>query len=77
MLDNYTVELGTQDFILLCRIAKRREGEIPLESPLWGKLLPKLHTLYLESQCYQTHFKGLSLPLVAPEVSECFGEVGD
>jgi hypothetical protein len=27
VLDNHTVELGTQDFILLCRIARRREGE--------------------------------------------------
>ena len=48
VLDNHTVELGTQGFILFCRIARRREGEITLysiprefditlESPLWGK----------------------------------------
>jgi hypothetical protein len=50
-------------------IARRRDGEIPLcsfprefditlELPLWGKLLPKLHTLHLESQRYQYRFAG-------------------
>jgi hypothetical protein len=65
VLDNHKVELGTQAFILLCRIARRREGEISLfsvpwdfditlDSPLWGKLLPRLHTLHLESQRFKS-----------------------
>ncbi len=32
VLDNHAVELGTQGFILFCRIARRREGEIALYS---------------------------------------------
>jgi hypothetical protein len=65
VLDNHRVELGTQGFILLCWMTRRREGEIPLcavprkfditlESPLWGQLLPALHILHLESQFFKS-----------------------
>jgi hypothetical protein len=30
VLDNHTVKLGTQGFILFCRIARKREGETAL-----------------------------------------------